>query len=1032
MRLGLLTLVSLLLLSCSPTIKKTALLPRPATPAPELEDQPGEAIEFDRLKRVLGADEIPVERYFTAIDHINRMPAYSSARKEFVTSSKTAATRDASLGDWTELGPGNIGGRVSSLLIRPDDPKIMYAGAVAGGVFKTTDGGASWTPTADQLPNIAVSAMAMDPKDPNVIYAGTGQCCAGSGVRGAGILKTTDGGDTWTRLRATTSQLFYYVNKITISPNDSRRVYAATWAGVMVSVDAGESWALALNRSSPKLGCQDLVIRTDQPTDYLFAACGLDTDQAIIFRNANAAGSGKWTEVYTEQNMARTTLALAPSNQSVIYALASSSETGAYHNGLLAVFRSTSNGDPDTWEARVRNTDSIRLNGALLSNPFSFFADECRGGTSNPNNQGFHAIAIAVDPLDAERVWAGGIDLFRSDDGGVNWGLASQWWNETVSQYAHADHKALVFHPGFDGVSNQILFDANDGGVFRTENARDATGSGAKAACTPSTSKVTWTSLNHNFGATQFYHGQVYPGGHLYMAGAQDNGTSRGSDATGNDGWQRLNGGDGGYVAIDPNDVNRIYFETTELSLRRSLNGGATSTSAVSGITEPAGNFLFITPFLIDPNDSSRLWVGGKTIWRSGDSAQKWSPASARIAGGSVSALAIAPGKPERALVGSSTGYIHRTDNAGAADENTDWPFVLPRKGYVSSLAFDPSNPDIAYATYSTFDSGSDAGHVFKSVDGGATWTLIDGQRGASIPDVPVECILIDPANPSVLYLGTDLGVFVSVDGGASWAKEDTRFPNTMVESLAIDRNGGASTLFAFTRGRGVWRVRLGGHGPSCVYSLDPSDVALPAFGGSVSIKVSTQDGCAWSAASGYSWTRMSSPAGGKGTGATEMTASVNPAVARLSGVIAISDQKLPVSVAGAEAPSGNDEIAAAAVVAQLPYVARLDTTGATANNADPVHSCTQSRDGKTVWFLLTARSSAAVTALSGGALSNVGTVLSAYSFDGRIGPELACARQAARTSQIKFSVAAGRSYLIELSAPSTSNGGGDLLLELF
>src|SRR5216683_8437087 len=118
MRLGLLTLVSLLLLSCSPTIKKTASLPRPATPAPELEDQPGEALEFDRLKRVLGADEIPVERYFTAIDHINRMPVYSSVRRQFVTSSKTAPTRDATLGDWTELGPGNIGGRVSSLLIR--------------------------------------------------------------------------------------------------------------------------------------------------------------------------------------------------------------------------------------------------------------------------------------------------------------------------------------------------------------------------------------------------------------------------------------------------------------------------------------------------------------------------------------------------------------------------------------------------------------------------------------------------------------------------------------------------------------------------------------------------------------------------------------------------------------------------------------------------------------------------------------------------------------------------------------------------
>src|SRR5205823_5708165 len=179
-------------------------------------------------------------------------------------------------------------------------------------------------------------------------------------------------------------------------------------------------------------GCLDLVIRTDQTNDYLFTACG-NLTQARIYRNTDAGGAGDWTEVYTETGMGRTSLALAPSNQNIIYAATMSISSGTYNQGLLAVFRSTSSGDPGSWTAQVRNNDATKLNTILFSNPREVFRTECGTGTNSFINQGWYDNAIAVDPVDSNRVWVGGVDLFRSDDGGANWGLASFWQAATTN-----------------------------------------------------------------------------------------------------------------------------------------------------------------------------------------------------------------------------------------------------------------------------------------------------------------------------------------------------------------------------------------------------------------------------------------------------------------------------------------------------------------------------------------------------------------------------------------------------------------------
>src|SRR5262245_8259333 len=543
-------------------------------------EAPNEAQEFYRLKRApVGEQAIPVERYIAADDQMKLMGLYSSATNSFAPA----------LASWRPLGPGNIGGRTRALVVDRLNPLIMYAGGVAGGIWKSTNGGASWNPKGDLLPNLAVCSIAIDPTNSNILYAGTGEGFFNNdAVRGVGIFKSSNSGETWSQLNSTNRDKFFYVNDIVVAP--SAHVYAATRTGVWRSTDGGTNWTKVLTPGTDG-GCVELVIRTDQTTDYLFASCG-SLPQATIYRNTDAGGSGTWTAVYTETSMGRTSLAIAPLNQNVIYALASDN----INYGLLAVLRSTDSGF--TWVSRVRNTDPVKLNTVLLTNPiFAFYAD-CNFGSNQFLNQGWYDNVISVDPVDSDRVWVGGIDLFRSDDGGTNWGMASHWWAPNGhSHFVHADQHAILFHPDYNGVSNRTMYVANDGGIFWTGDARAATATGSLAPCDYNNGNVTWASLNNGYGVTQFYHGLPYPDGATYFGGTQDNGTLRGSDAGWINGCGLLDGGDGGYVSIDAGNTNILYAENTRLSLKKSYDGGLNWAVATNGITESSTSFLFISPF---------------------------------------------------------------------------------------------------------------------------------------------------------------------------------------------------------------------------------------------------------------------------------------------------------------------------------------------------------------------------------------------------------------------------------------------------
>src|SRR5215471_9742101 len=768
------------------------------------EDQPEEAQEFFRLKRSPDrTSPISMRRYLRAMRRARQMPQYSTSRDAMLPSEEESGrapgVEPEFFGSWTQLGPGNIGGRTRALVINPTTTTTMYAAGVAGGVWRTTNGGTSWTPLTDLIANIAVNSLAMDPANSNVLYAGTGEgYFNGDSVQGAGIFKTTDGGNTWVSLGNTVG--FHFVNSIVISPSGSSRVYAGTESGVMRSTDSGVTWTNVLN---PNLqgGCLQLVMRTDTATDWIVASCGTFTKGAL-YTNVDAGGAGAWVAELSVTHQGRTSLAIAPSNQGFMYAMTAHEFTGE----LLALYRSTDGGG--TWFPRVDSTSPTKLNRLLLTNPLEDSLVECGQGTFDfILGQGWYDNVLAVDPVNPNRVWAGGIDLFRSDDGGANWALASYWWKEGSSVFAHADQHAIVFQPGYNGTTNQTMFVANDGGIFKTTNAEAST---TTDICGNTVGTISWTNLDNNYGTAQFYYGVSLPNGTSYFGGTQDNGTVQGTDGAGISGWTTLLGGDGGAVAIDPTNTNVIYGEFTGVSIQKSTDGGAHFAPATMGIND--GNFLFIAPFTMDPSNPQRLWTGGAALWRTTNGAATWTQASTGSFGlgaPGVSAIAVAPSNPNAVLAGMSNGNIKFTIAALSTTSSTNWFVATPRSGYVAGLTFDPVNALIAYAAYATFNQNPGVHHIYKSSDGGLTWVGIDGSGVTGLPDVPAHCVTVDPHNSSHLYVGTDLGVFVSIDGGANWARENTGFANVITESLTVNTVGQTSTLFAFTHGRGAWRVTI-------------------------------------------------------------------------------------------------------------------------------------------------------------------------------------------------------------------------------
>ncbi len=773
-------------------------------------DSPDRAAEYYAMRRE-GTEDVH-RSYAIAREAMRSMARHSTLRAD-------SDTNPSPSGRWRFLGPGNIGGRTRVLIIDPDDPRVMYAAGVSGGVWKSLTGGTQWTPVGDDLMNMAVNAMVLHPTDRNVLYAGTGegyfreeQRGTALPLRGNGIFLSRDGAETWTQLPSTAGQDFHWVNDLAISPHDPSRIYAATRTGVWRSKDAGTTWSNVVS-TTVKGGCLDLAFRADTGGDFLFASCGT-FEQATVYRTANAENDVAWEPVLAEPYMGRTTLAIAPSQPSTIYALSASNEPEAGTNqGMLAVWRSDLGGDAGSWTAQVRNTSTDDVLGPfLLTNDVTVAPELCEGIPQNKLTMGWYCNAIAVDPVDPERVWVGGVDLFRSDDGARTWGRASYWWSQNEeggAPFVHADQHVIVFHPHFDGTTNRIAYFGNDGGVFRTTDARGEVLAGNAAICNEEVfPTIRFEPLNHDYGVTQFYHGTVLPDGHTFLGGTQDNGTVRGTFEDGPNQWTKVFGGDGGYVAVDV-DPAFVYAESQGGFVARSQDGGKTFAPFREGLD--GGNFLFVTPLATDPNRPLTVWLGGAQMWRSSNGGI-WFRASAPFgsAAGLASAIAIAPGNSDRVLAGTNRGSIFRTNAATHSTAGTSWIATRPREGFVSSITFDPSDTNVVYATYAGFGGA----HVWMSIDGGATWSPRDGIDAGALPDIPVHSIAVDPTHGDRLYLGTDLGVFVSLDRGEHWSVENTGFAAVVTETVFIGPGAYGPAVYAFTHGRGAWRAELTILGP--------------------------------------------------------------------------------------------------------------------------------------------------------------------------------------------------------------------------
>ncbi len=797
---------------------------------PARPDAPGEAAKYELLRRVPpGADRVPMSAYPSARAAAAAMAAAARA------ADGAALEKSRALPRWQPLGPENVAGRTRTLEFDPRNPDRMLAGGVSGGVWESLDAAASWHPLSVDTSNINIGSLLIDPVAPDTIYAGTGELYRNNNqpfaaMWGQGILRSSDGGRTFQTLLATQNDDFRYVADLAISPNDHRRIYAATNSGIWRSDDAGASFSRILRLADSAgnamyEGCNDLLMLPDTGHDVLLASCASrSTDDryylagtllppacsgpcpAAIFRNEDAGGAGSFSSMATAPEMGRTTLAYAKSNPNVVYAVSANIGAGSYRNGLYAVWRSTDRGR--SWQTRVRYDSADKLSTYLLSYADTFEGSACGFGADDPYSAGWYNQAIAVDPTNENVVWVAGMEHYRSEDGGASFGKASYWFNAgSSSDGVHADQHLLKFDPRYDGVGNRRLFSTNDGGISVTENATANTTRGARAVCAPATNGViAWHEADVGMSTTQFYTGAVTADGIQYLGGLQDNGTVLNTSDGNNLSWRSIYGGDGASVAIDPRNRNTLYVSFQGFTQARSPDGGFSFVNAHVGLSDVG---IFIVPYILDTTAPDRLYLGGSRIWRTDNQGRNWRTISTALGSDyydRVSAMAVSVSNPNVMLVGNYRG-IFRNSATLTATSGTTWAATSPRTGWVSSLTFAPGSATVAYATYSTF-GGS---HVWRTTDAGVTWTPIDGSGSGALPDVPVNTLAVDPNNAQRLFIGSDIGIFVSIDGGAHWALEDAGFVNTIVEQLVItgtDTSIGTQ-LYAFTYGRGAWRVPI-------------------------------------------------------------------------------------------------------------------------------------------------------------------------------------------------------------------------------
>ncbi|MEO8151287.1 MAG: PKD domain-containing protein [Bacteroidia bacterium] len=708
--------------------------------------------EFD-LTKDPATNTVPRDRL---VEAFNYAQSFSSAG----TVNKVAGAIPGIV--WRERGPNNVGGRTRAIMVDPNDgtKKTVWAGSVGGGLWKTTDITAAspdWTPVNDLMGNLAITSIAYDPSNTQVMYFGTGEgWFNGDAIRGLGIWKTTDGGVTWNQLASTNNASFYYVERIAIAANGD--VYAATTSGLRRSQNGGTTWTQVLGSGNGSVSnsISDVEI---SPNGTIWCGIGIFSTDGVY--NSATGNTGSWTKCNTGGNgfatagIQRVEIACAPSNANVIYAMC---QGGG--NGIGAIYKTVDAGV--NWTSCTLPADADGGVGA----------DMTRG-------QAWYDLAIAVDPNNSNTLIVGGVDLFKSANGGTSWTQIAHWYGGFGYQYVHADQHLVYYEPG----NSSVIYFGNDGGIWRSTNG---------AAVTP-----TIISKDDNYNVTQFYGGALNPGYHnnQMMSGAQDNGTNQTNNAAIGSAVQ-VTGGDGCFCHIDQNQPQYQFSSYVFNNYYRSTNTGASFNSITA---DNSGSFVNPTDYDDANNNLYACHANGDyyVMLNAPASAALTTIAVAAFGGGKVTHISVSPNTSNRVFFGLNNGNVVIADNA-----NTGTPTASNIKGGsmpgtpVSCIAIEKGNDAHLLVTYSSYGVNS----VWETTNGGTTWTSVEG----NLPDMPIRWALFSPVTNTQALVSTELGVWSTdlLNGGATnWAPSNTGFANVRVDMLQFRSSD--SLVMAITHGRG-------------------------------------------------------------------------------------------------------------------------------------------------------------------------------------------------------------------------------------
>ncbi|HEV8336186.1 MAG TPA: hypothetical protein VGR67_07220 [Candidatus Polarisedimenticolia bacterium] len=697
------------------------------------------------------------------------------ARARALDAAKARGFLAAAPGLWVGAGPANIGGRVTAVGLDPHDTDRLWLGSAEGGVFHSIDGGVSWTPVFDAQTALSIGSLATHPSDSAIVYAGTGEDNGGGfSYDGEGVFKTTNGGATWTNLGLGEVRR---IGRMAIDPLNPQRVFVAAggdWfnrdenRGIYRSTDGGASWSKVLFVADDAGGI-DVAIDPAAPS-RIYAAIWqrqslgstwyIGGPESGIYRSVD--GGDSWSRLTNGlpagSNVGRIGLAVSRSQPSTVYALILSSQ-----GTLLGVTKTANAGD--SWT--LVNTTA----------PLGDF--------------GYYFGNIRVDPADSNVVYLLDVALLKSTDGGVSFTV--------IAPAVHPDWHDLL-------IAGRLLLGGNDAGFFRSRNSGS---SWTQAATLPIT--------------------QVYDLGidraqpQRRWIGSQDTGTILTATGGAAD-WQVILSGDGLQCEVDPVDSNLVVAERQYGAIYRSANGGTSWALATTGI-DPSERRNWSAPIAIDPASPTTLFTATQRVYRSLDSALSWSPISPDLTNGpsgpslplrasrdggadhlqgliegTITVVAPSPVDGRILWAGTDDGNVWVSGNSGSS-----WQQVNPAGPayWVTDIAGDPFDASAAYLTVSGYRQGDRLPYVRVTRDLGATWADLSG----TLPQVPINTILPDPAWRGRLFVGSDLGVHLSDDGGATWSIMNGGMPYVVVLDLALDE--ARRTLFAGTHGRSVFTYEL-------------------------------------------------------------------------------------------------------------------------------------------------------------------------------------------------------------------------------